>query len=183
MSDKTKKQEIYHLYPWTPLDEDQVNELKSLGKVEIEYSLPEFYNENPLRDYAIVSQWDEFSNDSEFREYWSGIPKIYESVHRFLFDRVAISGYNSFKFSDFYNFVIKDHPIYKDSEQRLRSILEDYMNERLEYSYSTDEVLNPDCLYDIYYYLDISRNEEVEEYTTIRPSTISDILGMNNHSD
>ena len=164
MSDKNKRREIYHLYPWTQLEDKQLDELKSMGKLEIEYTLPEFICEDPMRDYGIVSNWDEFINDEEFREYWSGIPNVYESVNRFLFEKVAICGYDHFKFSDFYEFVLREKPIYKDSEQRLRSILEHYMDERLEYSYSKDETSNPDCLYDIYYRLDVPHSEEDEEF-------------------
>ena len=163
MSDKNKRREIYHLYPWTPLDEKQLDELRSMGKLEMEYTVPEFICEDPMRDYGIVSNWDEFRNDKEFREYWSGIPDVYESVHRFLFERVAVCGYDFFKFSDFYKFVIKEKPIYKDSEQRLRSILEHYMDERLEYVYECDKLTKPDCLYDVSYKLDVPRNDEDDE--------------------
>ena len=62
---------------------------------------------------------------------------------------------STFKFSDFYDYIVSDRPIYKDSEQRLRSILENYMDERLEYTFRVEETDNPGCLYDVEYIIDI----------------------------
>ena len=146
--------EVYHLCPWTSLSEEQLNYLNSLGKLTVSYEVPEFVREDPMRDYGSIMYWDELSDDERLREYWTGIPRVYEDVHKFLFDSLIMEAGSTFKFSDFYNYIVKDRPIYKDSEQRLRSILEHYMMERLEYSYRVEETENPGCLYDVEYILD-----------------------------
>lgn len=158
----SKKKEIYHLYPWNSLDDEQVNDLKRLGRLEIEYILPEFTKEDPLSDYARVMYWDEFSNDDEFRNYWINIPSIYENVHGFLFNMIFVAEDETFRFSDYYNYVVNDYPIYKDSEQRLRSILEHYLDERVEYDYHIENVSDPHCLYDVKYKLIIPRNDIID---------------------